>query len=243
MSQVLLSVPNFRLLQCFCRMTRWPNRYIRYYKCWAEEQSTAAEEVRERGGKKMTPNLSRVREPPDCCSRSTKGLRKVPAQDTWDSERHSVAAWQGTRWGAAGHAGTAEVTQRTVQGSSNVGFILSAMRNYGGYGEQSGEKAGAVHRTHYIDGEKVKLGRPHGKSFQRLNKRQQTSKDCWNCGGYKLFWWQIHLGLSYFHDREKVGFQGFWHKQLMWMTVTFTKNKLTAERSLSACLFMQGRVI
>lgn len=36
--------------------------------------------------------------------------------------------------------GTAEVTQRTLQGSSNVGFTLSAMRNYGGYGEQSGEK-------------------------------------------------------------------------------------------------------
>lgn len=36
--------------------------------------------------------------------------------------------------------GTAKVTQRTVQGSSNVGFTLSAMRNYGGYGEQSWEK-------------------------------------------------------------------------------------------------------
>ena len=34
--------------------------------------------------------------------------------------------------------GTGEVTQRTVRGSSNVGFTLSAMRNSGGYGEQSG---------------------------------------------------------------------------------------------------------
>lgn len=150
MSHVLLSVPNFRLLQCFCRMTRWPNRYIRYYKCWAEEQSTSAEEVRERGGKKMTQNLSRVREPPDCCSRSTKGLRKGPAQDTWDSENHSVAAWQGTRARSSRTCGHSRSHTTDSAGLFKCGLYSKCHEElWRVWGAEWG-KAGAVHRTHYI---------------------------------------------------------------------------------------------
>lgn len=157
---------------------RWPHRYIKYYK-WAEEQSTAAKEVRERGGKKMTRSLSRVREMHDCFRRSTKGLRKVPAQDAWDSENHSVAAWQWTRGRSSRTCGHSISHTTDCAGLFKCGLYSKCHEElWRVWGAEwpclisQWEKSWCcAQNTLYIAGEKVKLGRPHGKSFQRLNKR------------------------------------------------------------------------